>query len=91
MFVRELFFAYESILCVITVNIKENLNTSTTSRPNNEHLTYFYIQFDVRYYVDTPGSNLNGKFEESFWPGKETKPIRFSAVLCTRRFCISSE
>ena len=42
MFVMELFFAYESILCVITVNIKENLNAFTASRPYNEHCAYFY-------------------------------------------------
>ena len=51
MFVRELFFAYESILCVITVNIKENLNAFTASRPNNEHFAYFYIQFGLRYWT----------------------------------------
>lgn len=50
MFVMELFFAYESILCVITVNIKENLNAFTASKSNNRTLTYFYIQFGLWYW-----------------------------------------
>lgn len=45
----ELFFAYESILCVITVNIKENLNAFTASKLHNGYLMYFHIQLSVHY------------------------------------------
>ena len=38
--------------------------------------------------ISMPWRICNGKFEESFWPGKETGPIRFPAVLCTPGFCI---